>query len=151
MDTANNTINRLMDLASDNPPWEQAVEQTVEDMGRAIKDHLLEEMQETFRQSEHHLYSVLKPELVKEIFAEVSGHLKQIAQEAANQLIKPVREQQEEMKKMLEALPSLIRMAVEGVNVTVQVPQPIEVVKDIEYDVMNRAVRVVAKNQFQTP
>ena len=145
MDTIDNSVSRLMDLASDTPPWEQAIEE----MGRAVADHIMEQVQEMQRNAEHHLYASLKQELVKAVYTEISAHVHRIAQDAAKQTVKPYVDGQEEVKKMIEALPSLIRLAVEGVpDVVVQTPQPQQVHKKINYDAMDTPVDVVETRVF---
>lgn len=117
MDTTN--INRLVDLASGEEPWEAAIM----NMGRAVRDHIMEEMQRKFNEMGNHIY------------AEISKRIDQVVKAAIDKYTADTRH-------MIEAIPASVKMAVAGVpEVIVQTPRR-RVKKKIEYDVMNRPIEV---------
>lgn len=144
MDTATSAVNRLMDLASDSPPWEQAIEE----MGRAVRDHVIGDLQNEVRSCEYRLLTKLQQE-VGGAHTAWQPFIQKMVQNEVRQELASLKEQINDLKKILETLPAVIRVALEGIpDVVVQTPQPQQVHKKINYDVMNRPSDVVETRVF---
>lgn len=121
MDTTSNPVNRVLDLLeTTSAPWEASVE----DMGRAVRDHM-----ETTIQRE--LLS-----LRGQILAQVATNIQKMIDEA----VKPLKTEIEDLKKQIETLPAVMRATLENMpSVVVNTPRR-KVQKSISYDEQSRPI-----------
>ena len=129
---------RIPELSGDNAPWEVSVVE----MGKAVRDHVDGDLETAICATRDHLQARFERQLAEQSnrLAAQLGPAVKLAVEIA---LKPIREEVECLKKLIDALPLSIRAAVEGVpEVIVQTPRR-KVEKHVEYDVENKPVRIV--------
>jgi len=135
---------RVPQLTGEDAPWELSIVE----MGKAVRDHTSGEIDTAIGAVRDHVSAHFDRQLAEHsnrLAAQIGPAIKREVEIA----LKPIREEVAALKLLIEALPLVVRAAIEGVpEVVVQTPQPDRVVKDIQYDDEKKPVHIVEERVY---